>query len=197
MIWRLRQRGFTVVSKDDWFTSGNYHLISALNLIDRHYNPSLLLSQIHSLASRSNSLVLIAVVLPFHQYVEFHPSRDTNRPGIYRAHRVKNPINKVVFVIWNTDEVLFLCSTTQNLWFQSCIICHGWGDKHNDESIERIVWIGSICNVKISDSIIVLKGETFEEQASSLMNDVFVPAGFHLLKWGKLPYLCEGDSKRV
>lgn len=44
---------------------------------------------------------------------------------------------------------------------------------------------------------ISVKGRTFEEQAGSLVADVLEPAGFQLLKWGKLPYLSEGDFRRV
>ncbi|MCP9256825.1 Methyltransferase-like protein 9 [Dirofilaria immitis] len=126
MEWRLKQRGFNVVPTDIWHQFGAYHLISALNLLDRHYNPSLLLAQLHSMTLRSESLLLLAVVLPLHQYVEFHPTSRTHRPDI-----------------------------------------------------------------KIS-----IKGKTFEEQASSLVTDVLEPAGFELLKWSKLPYLCEGDFRR-
>uniref|UniRef100_A0A1I8ECA6 DREV methyltransferase n=1 Tax=Wuchereria bancrofti TaxID=6293 RepID=A0A1I8ECA6_WUCBA len=126
MEWRLKQRGFKVVPMNMWHLSGTYHLVSALNLLDRHYNPSLLLTQLHSVTLRSESLLLLTVVLPLHQYVEFHPTSRTNRP-----------------------------------------------------------------DVKIS-----IKGKTFEEQASSLVADVLEPAGFELLKWGKLPYLSEGDFRR-
>lgn len=88
MEWRLKHRGFRVVSMDMWHQSGTYHLISALNLLDRHYNPSLLLAQLHSMTLRSKSLLLLAVVLPLHQYVEFHPTSRTNRPGTkYKASR--------------------------------------------------------------------------------------------------------------
>ncbi|VDN38375.1 unnamed protein product [Gongylonema pulchrum] len=111
---------------DTWHLTGPYHLVSALNLLDRHYNPSLLLAQLHSLTLRSNSLLLLAVVLPLHQYVEFHPAKRTNMP----------------------------------------------------------------------DTKILLRGKTFEEQACSLVSDVLEPAGFLLLRWGKLPYLCEGDFRR-
>ncbi|VBB27088.1 unnamed protein product [Acanthocheilonema viteae] len=127
MEWRLKQRGFRVVRMDICQQSGTYHLVSALNLLDRHYNPSLLLTQLHTITLRSESLLLLAVVLPLHQYVEFHPTSRTNRP-----------------------------------------------------------------DVKIS-----IKGRTFEEQANSLVADVLEPAGFELLKWSKLPYLSEGDFKRV
>lgn len=126
MEWRLKQRGFKVIPVDTWDQSGTYHLVSALNLLDRHYNPSLLLTQLHSLTIRSRCLLLLAVVLPLHQYVEFHPTSTTNRPDI-----------------------------------------------------------------KIS-----IRGNAFEEQADSLVTDVLEPAGFELVKWGKLPYLSEGDLTR-
>jgi len=38
-----------------------------------------------------------------------------------------------------------------------------------------------------------IAGETFEQQACSAVRDVFEPAGFNVLCWTKLPYLCEGD----
>ncbi|KHN84562.1 Methyltransferase-like protein 9 [Toxocara canis] len=47
------------------------------------------------------------------------------------------------------------------------------------------------------NSKINLKGGTLEEQANSLVEQVFVPAGFELIRWGKLPYLCEGDYNRA
>ncbi|VDM22804.1 unnamed protein product, partial [Wuchereria bancrofti] len=64
MEWRLKQRGFKVVPMNMWHLSGTYHLVSALNLLDRHYNPSLLLTQLHSVTLRSESLLLLTVVLP-------------------------------------------------------------------------------------------------------------------------------------
>lgn len=82
MEWRLKQRGFRVVPMDIWQHSETYHLISALNLLDRHYNPFVLLAQLHAITLRSGSLLLLAVVLPLHQYVEFHPTNQTNRPGM-------------------------------------------------------------------------------------------------------------------
>ncbi|XP_045192479.1 protein-L-histidine N-pros-methyltransferase-like isoform X2 [Mercenaria mercenaria] len=40
---------------------------------------------------------------------------------------------------------------------------------------------------------IELKGHTFEEQSVSLVRDVFEPAGFSLVRFTRVPYLCEGD----
>uniref|UniRef100_A0A915PPK1 DREV methyltransferase n=1 Tax=Setaria digitata TaxID=48799 RepID=A0A915PPK1_9BILA len=131
MEWRLKQYGFTIVPMDTWHQSGTYHLVSALNLLDRHHSPTLLLDQLHSLTLRSNSLLLLAVVLPLHQYVEFHPTERTNQPDIH--------------------------------------------------------------SYFFPDTKILVNGETFEEQAGSLVVDVLEPAGFELVKWSKLPYLSEGD----
>ncbi|KFM64873.1 Methyltransferase-like protein 9, partial [Stegodyphus mimosarum] len=38
-----------------------------------------------------------------------------------------------------------------------------------------------------------ITGKKFEEQVSSLATSVFVESGFQLLRWTRLPYLCEGD----
>ncbi|GIY85191.1 methyltransferase-like protein 9 [Caerostris darwini] len=40
---------------------------------------------------------------------------------------------------------------------------------------------------------IQVKGRTFEEQVSDLTTSLFRPQGFQLLRWTRLPYLCEGD----
>lgn len=44
MAWRLQQKGFLVLPVDDWKTRGPFNLVSALNLLDRHYDPLQLLS---------------------------------------------------------------------------------------------------------------------------------------------------------
>lgn len=71
MEWRLRQKEFHVLPKDNWKTRGPFNLISALNLLDRFYDPYKLLSDIHEVALRDDALVLMAVVLPLTQYIEF------------------------------------------------------------------------------------------------------------------------------
>ncbi|XP_071965203.1 protein-L-histidine N-pros-methyltransferase-like [Antedon mediterranea] len=40
---------------------------------------------------------------------------------------------------------------------------------------------------------IEVKGNTWEEQAESFVVDYFIPAGFKLRSFTRLPYLCEGD----
>ncbi|XP_028392518.1 methyltransferase-like protein 9 [Dendronephthya gigantea] len=43
---------------------------------------------------------------------------------------------------------------------------------------------------------IPLRGKHWEEQAESFIKDVFIPAGFLVESFSKLPYLCEGDMYR-
>lgn len=38
-----------------------------------------------------------------------------------------------------------------------------------------------------------INGETIEEQITSLHDDVFLPNGFEVVKFTRVPYLCEGD----
>uniref|UniRef100_A0A915D2H9 Methyltransferase-like protein 9 n=1 Tax=Ditylenchus dipsaci TaxID=166011 RepID=A0A915D2H9_9BILA len=58
MQWRLAQRGFTVLPIDRWSNSGHFH-------------PQQLLAELHQVASESNCLVLISLVLPYSPFVEF------------------------------------------------------------------------------------------------------------------------------
>lgn len=41
-----------------------------------------------------------------------------------------------------------------------------------------------------------ITGSSIEEQVNSLVADVLRPAGFALLRWTRVPYLCEGDLHR-
>ncbi|CAJ0576539.1 unnamed protein product, partial [Mesorhabditis spiculigera] len=81
MQYRLRQRGYTVLDVSEWQKTGrSFDLITVLNLLDRHYDPLLLLSELHEVALRNGCPVLMAIVLPIRQYVEFHPNNSTTRP---------------------------------------------------------------------------------------------------------------------
>ncbi|PAV75572.1 hypothetical protein WR25_08599 [Diploscapter pachys] len=126
MQYRLKLQGFTLLDAQKWSSENiKFDLICALNLLDRHFDPKLLLGQIHSTALKSNCPVLMAVVLPVKQYVEFHPTKSSNNP----------------------------------------------------------------------DQKINVYGRTFEQHANTLVQNEFIPAGFELIRWTKLPYLCEGDMK--
>jgi SAM-dependent methyltransferase len=160
MEWRLAQRGFKLLPVDKWAQSGSYDLICALNLLDRHHDPMQLLSDIHRLALESGggSLVLLSLVLPVKQFVEFAPSNGS----------VGTTAAQSIFVFTNFKKKTFLgfpIFYKGNLLAPNC--CEGYG--HN----------------------------LFEAQASALVRDVFEPTGFQLLRWTKLPYLCEGDLARV
>lgn len=40
-------------------------------------------------------------------------------------------------------------------------------------------------------------GVKFEDHVNNLVTNTFLPAGFQLIRWTKLPYLCEGDFVQV
>ena len=43
------------------------------------------------------------------------------------------------------------------------------------------------------DQVLPVEGNTFEHQIASFHDNVLKPAGFELIRWTKLPYLCEGN----
>lgn len=43
----------------------------------------------------------------------------------------------------------------------------------------------------------MVRGRTFEEQLSSFVSNVLVECGFEVLRWTRLPYLCEGDINQA
>ncbi|KAL3120612.1 hypothetical protein niasHT_007904 [Heterodera trifolii] len=146
MEWRLARRGFTVLPMDKWQRSGPYSLITALNLLDRHHvnvfeskhsfiyhrfsDPKKLLNSLRELAIEHNCPILLSVVLPIRQFVEFD---------------------------------------------------------------DKIVSAGR----KLPASDIPTKGTTFEAQVNSMIQNVLEPNGFEVIRWTKLPYLCEGDLSRA
>ncbi|XP_076370925.1 protein-L-histidine N-pros-methyltransferase isoform X3 [Tachypleus tridentatus] len=44
--------------------------------------------------------------------------------------------------------------------------------------------------------ILPVEGNTFEVQVSNLYLNVIAPAGFEIVKWSRVPYLCEGDLEQ-
>ncbi|XP_049779670.1 protein-L-histidine N-pros-methyltransferase-like [Schistocerca cancellata] len=126
MRWILARRGYQLVEADEWpYLELRPHVISALNLLDRCDRPLTLLRQLRE-TLRPGGRALVALVLPYHHYVETGGQAD-HRP---------------------TE------------------------------------WLP-------------IKGETFEEQAASAIVDLFEPAGFHVERWCRLPYLCEGDLNQA
>lgn len=134
MEWRLSQHGFKVVPLDKFTNTGPYNLISALNLLDRHYDPDKLLSNLHQMALESNCPVLLSVVLPLQQFVEFN--------------------------LGDGGQIIKTTKAKRSLVF-------------------------SRCDMK------------FEDQVNALVREVLEPAGFIVIRWTKLPYLCEGDFARA
>ncbi|XP_066251019.1 protein-L-histidine N-pros-methyltransferase isoform X1 [Euwallacea similis] len=44
--------------------------------------------------------------------------------------------------------------------------------------------------------ILPVGGDTFEEQVDSFVTEVLTPAGFEVISWSRVPYLCEGDLQQ-
>ncbi|KAF2898783.1 hypothetical protein ILUMI_07392, partial [Ignelater luminosus] len=44
--------------------------------------------------------------------------------------------------------------------------------------------------------LLPIRGQTFERQVDSLIHDVFIPSGFQVIRWTRVPYLCEGDLRQ-
>jgi len=120
----LSKKGYNVLEIDEWHQNGiSYDLISCLNLLDRCDKPLTILRQMKSSLKEKTGLILLALVLPFSQYVEVN-------------------------------------------------------DKRSDHKASEIL------NVE---------GNHFETQLASFRDNVLTPNGLQIVKWTKLPYLCEGD----
>ena len=76
MLWRLAERHFIPLSLQDWTECpARLHLISALNLLDRHPEPFTFLKQLRALSVRNHyAPILLAAVFPWYQYSEFSSS---------------------------------------------------------------------------------------------------------------------------
>lgn len=124
---RLTEKNFKVLPNiDEWQSTGRkYDAIFCLNLVDRHPKPLTLLKNLHrKLILNETSTVILAVVFPWSQYVEY-PEKNAD----------------------------------------------------GTQPIEGIS----------------LDGKTFEEHVDSFVTKILYPIGFKLIRWSKLPYLCEGD----
>jgi len=136
MQYRLRKLGYEVLNEHQWCEKDeSYNLITCLNVIDRHESPLTLLKEIREVALRRSQKksedpwqksadpcqILLAVVFPFSQYVEF-----------------------------------------------------GGQQTKPFEPIE-------------------LNGLTVEEQIYEFAENVLKPQKFQIIRWTRLPYLCQGD----
>ncbi|VDK88347.1 unnamed protein product [Dibothriocephalus latus] len=135
MQWRLKQANFTVLDVEKWDqlpetgdtssslpTQPQYDVISCLNLLDRCSTPLTLLRRIRNVLRPGSGLLVLALVFPLKQYVEY-------------SHK---PLEMM------------------------------------EVSASR-VW---------------------EVQFSSFVTNILHPAGYDLLAWSRVPYICEGDLAR-
>lgn len=44
--------------------------------------------------------------------------------------------------------------------------------------------------------LLPVSGKYFEDQIQSLVDNVLTPAGFEVVSWSRVPYLCEGDLQQ-
>nr|ACO12941.1 Methyltransferase-like protein 9 precursor [Lepeophtheirus salmonis] len=74
----LTSKGFTVLDQDHWGDSGPFDAISCFNLLDRCAEPLSIIKTIKKSLS-PNGVVILALVYPFHPYVEFGSSTMPNQ----------------------------------------------------------------------------------------------------------------------
>ncbi|CAI5455577.1 unnamed protein product [Caenorhabditis angaria] len=121
---RLSSKGYKVLDALTWDqTDIQFDLITAFNLLDRHYSPQKLLNDLWRVSSRSKCRVIISLVLPVNHYVEFNPNGKSTRP----------------------------------------------------------------------DQFLKVQGKTYADHVHYMITNEFEPAKFRVVKWTRLPYLCEGD----
>uniref|UniRef100_A0A8C5PIX4 Methyltransferase 9, His-X-His N1(pi)-histidine n=1 Tax=Leptobrachium leishanense TaxID=445787 RepID=A0A8C5PIX4_9ANUR len=71
MIWQLQKKKYRVLNINEWQNTGfQYDVISCLNLLDRCYQPVSLLKEMRRVLEPTRGRVILALVLPFHPYVE-------------------------------------------------------------------------------------------------------------------------------
>ncbi|CAI2356805.1 unnamed protein product [Caenorhabditis sp. 36 PRJEB53466] len=123
---RLSSKGFALVDAVEWAnTDVKFDLITAFNLLDRHYSPSKLLQDLWNVAHRSNCNVIVSLVLPVSHYVEFNPNGTSTRP----------------------------------------------------------------------ENFLNVQGRLYADHVHQMIINVFTPANFEVVRWTRLPYLCEGDMR--
>ncbi|MEE6517479.1 hypothetical protein FKM82_027711 [Ascaphus truei] len=71
MIWQLQKKKYRVLNIDEWQgPEFQYDVISCLNLLDRCHRPITLLKEMRRVLEPTRGRVILALVLPFHPYVE-------------------------------------------------------------------------------------------------------------------------------
>ncbi|XP_054158208.1 LOW QUALITY PROTEIN: protein-L-histidine N-pros-methyltransferase-like [Oppia nitens] len=124
----LLKKGYHTLDIDEWHEYGlEFDVIACLNVLDRCDRPMTMLEQMKSSLRPKSGLIVLALVLPFSQYVEVN----------------------------------------------------------NDNQ--------GAAQVGIPTEQLPIDGHTFEEQLTSFVDNALTPNGLQVVKWTKLPYLCEGD----
>uniref|UniRef100_A0A8C3I2B4 Methyltransferase 9, His-X-His N1(pi)-histidine n=1 Tax=Chrysemys picta bellii TaxID=8478 RepID=A0A8C3I2B4_CHRPI len=89
MIWQLQKKKYRVLGINEWQNTGfQYDVISCLNLLDRCDQPLTVLKDIRSVLEPTRGRVILALVLPFHPYVENAPGGpNAGRLSAWGCHR--------------------------------------------------------------------------------------------------------------
>ncbi|XP_023792502.1 methyltransferase-like protein 9 isoform X4 [Cyanistes caeruleus] len=83
MIWQLQKKKYRVLGVNEWQNTGfQYDVISCLNLLDRCDQPLTVLKDIRSVLEPTRGRVILALVLPFHPYVENVLFQHAEHPGM-------------------------------------------------------------------------------------------------------------------
>ncbi|XP_060140932.1 protein-L-histidine N-pros-methyltransferase isoform X2 [Globicephala melas] len=182
MIWQLQKKKYRVLGINEWQNTGfQYDVISCLNLLDRCDQPLTLLKDIRSVLEPTRGRVILALVLPFHPYVENGSragERHSETTGLLVALQGTPRWRKST--AWSQP---FECSPLQGKVVEpprrySC-------SRHLQEEAVGGKW-------DKPSEILEIKGQNWEEQVNSLP-EVFRKAGFVIEAFTRLPYLCEGD----
>lgn len=194
MRWRLRQKGYTILDVNEWHKQQNartnsslaeaeshlkYDAISCLNLLDRCESPITLLKNVRE-SLVDNGLLIVAIVLPFKPYVEYN--RD-NRPkedllSLMNLMEQKSDNNQFAADRWHTTSTY---PTQSSL--PSFIPSSSSSNKNNNNNNES----SFSCDKPVKHQNRVIN------QINFLVDGLFRPAGFTLVKFTRLPYLCEGN----
>ncbi|TSK14583.1 Methyltransferase-like protein 9 [Bagarius yarrelli] len=96
MRWQLQRKNYRLLEIDEWQKTGfQYDIISCLNLLDRCDEPLQLLRDIRKALVPGTGRLILAVVLPFHPYVEIRgrwvrPAERISVKGTTWEEQVKN-----------------------------------------------------------------------------------------------------------
>ncbi|KAG9267776.1 methyltransferase-like protein 9 [Astyanax mexicanus] len=124
MKWQLQRKNYKVLAIDEWQKTGfQYDLISCLNLLDRCDDPLELLGDIKKALVPGSGRMILAVVLPFHPYVEIggrwvRPKEQLHVKGKTWEEQVTNlseeVFQKIGFEVEAVTRLPYLCEGDMN-----------------------------------------------------------------------------------